>query len=74
MTCWIRFLADYAVLLMTLVAAGLVLFFAAPPARPRLVLHPVTCRACSASPPPAAVAATDAYLARIGAIEIDAQK
>jgi hypothetical protein len=71
MTSWIRFLADYAVLVMTLVTGAFVLFLAAPRARPRAVHHPVACHACSANAPPAIVAARDAYLVGVGAIEIE---
>jgi len=59
---------------MTLVTGALVLFLAAPPARPRPVLHPVACHACTANAPPEVVAARDAYLARIGAFEMEDQK
>jgi hypothetical protein len=71
MTSWIRFLNDHGLLVMTLVTGGLVLFFAAPRARPHAVLHPVACHACSANAPPAVAAARDAYLVEIGAIEIE---
>ena len=71
MTSWIRLLADYALLVMTLIAGGLVLYLAAPRARMRPVLHPVACHACSASAPAAVREARDAHLVRIGALEIE---
>jgi hypothetical protein len=71
MTSWIRFLADSALLVLTLVAGCLMLYLAAPRPRIRPVLHPVACHACSASASPAIVAARDAQLARIGALEIE---
>jgi hypothetical protein len=71
MTSWIRSLMDCALLVTTLIAWGLVLFSAAPRARPYPVLHPVACHACAANPPPAVAAARDAYLVEIGAIEIE---
>jgi hypothetical protein len=74
MTSWIRFLADSALLVITLIAGGLVLFFAAPRPRLRPVLHPVACHACSASAPSAVAAARDAYLIGTGAIEIETQE
>jgi hypothetical protein len=71
MTSWIRFLVDYALLVMTLIAGGLVLFFTAPQPLPRPVRHPVGCHGCSANAPPAVAAARDAHLVRIGAIEVE---
>jgi len=71
MMSWIRFLADSALLVTTLVTGVLVLYLAAPRARPRPVLHPVACHGCSGNAPPAVVAASDVYLARSGAIEIE---
>jgi hypothetical protein len=65
-----RSLADSALLVTTLIAGGLVLYLAAPPARMRPVHHPVACPACSANAPAAVLEARNAYLARIGAIEI----
>jgi hypothetical protein len=70
MMSWFRSLANSALLVMTLVAGGLVLYLAAPQARIRPVLHPVACHGCSGNAPPAVVATHDAELAGIGAIEI----
>jgi hypothetical protein len=70
MRSWIRFVTDSALLVMTMVTGGLVLYLAAPRARPCPVVHPAGCHACSANAPPAVVAARDAELARIEAIEI----
>jgi hypothetical protein len=70
MMSWIRSLANSALLVMTLVAGGLVLYLAAPRARMRPVHHPVACHACSASAPAAELDARNAHLARIGALEI----
>jgi hypothetical protein len=67
----IRYLAESAPLAMTLVAAGLVLYLAAPRPQMRPILHPVGCHACSCVAPPEVVAAKDAELVRIGAIEIE---
>jgi hypothetical protein len=71
MMSWIRFLADSALLVMALIAGSLVLYLVAPRTRLTPVVHPAACYGCSASAPPAAVAASDAYLARIGAIELE---
>jgi hypothetical protein len=71
MTSWIRFWFDSALLVMTLVAGGLVLYLAAPRARMRPVLHPVACHGWSANAPLAVIAARDAHLARSGAFEIE---
>ena len=71
MTSWIRLLADYALLVTTLIAGGLVLYLAAPRARMRPVLHPVACHACSASAPAAVLEARNAHLVRIGALEVE---
>jgi hypothetical protein len=62
---------DCALLVTTLIAGGLVLFSAAPRARPRLILHPVACHACGANAPPVVAAARDAYLVETGCIEIE---
>jgi hypothetical protein len=70
----IRLLVDHALLVITLVSGGLVLYLAAPRSRLRPVVHPVACHACSANAPPAVVAASDAYLTGIGAIEMEAQE
>ena len=70
MMSWFRSLADSALLVMTLIAAGLVLYLAAPRERMRPVHHPVACHACTASAPAAVLEARNAYLARIGALEI----
>ena len=70
----LRLLVDPAFLVMTLVTGGVALYLAIPRSRPRPVLHPVGCHAYSANAPPAIVAATDAYLARIGAMEMEAQE
>jgi hypothetical protein len=70
MMSWFRFLADSALLVTTLIAGGLVLYFAAPRTRMRPVHHPVACHACSASAPAAVLEDRDAHLARIGALEI----
>jgi hypothetical protein len=74
MTSWIRLLADYALLVMTLITGALLLFLAAPRARPCPVRHPVACHGCSANAPPSVLADRDAYLVRIGAIEIEPQE
>jgi hypothetical protein len=66
---WIRHLAGSGLLMMTLIAGGLALYFAAPGAQMPPVLHPVACHGCSGNAPPEVVAAYDAELARIGAIE-----
>jgi hypothetical protein len=70
MMSWLRFLANSAPLVTALIAGCLVLYLAAPRARMRPVHHPVACHACSASAPAAVLDARNAYLARIGAIEI----
>ena len=69
MNARIRRLLHSALQIAVLIVAGLAYSLAAPPARPRPVLHPVGCRACSSNPPPAVVAALTAELVRIGAIE-----
>jgi hypothetical protein len=74
MMSWIRSLADSALLVMPLVTGVVIVLFAAPRARPRPVPHPVACHACSANAPPAVVAARDAYLARIGALDIETRE
>jgi hypothetical protein len=66
-----RFLAHPALLVMTAITGGLVLYLAAPRSRPALVLHPAGCQACSANALPAAIAARDAYLIAIRAIDPD---
>ena len=65
----IRRLSDSALPMAILVVGGLVYHLAAPAAPPPPVRHPVGCHACSVSAPPAVVAASDAELVRIGAIE-----
>ena len=70
MMSWLRFLANSALLVPTLIAGCLVSYLAAPRARMRPVHHPVACHACSASAPAAVLEARDAHLARIGALEI----
>jgi hypothetical protein len=57
--------------LLTSIAGGLVLYLAAPRARTRPVPHLVFCHACSAGAPATLLAARNAYLARIGALEIE---
>ena len=71
MMSWFRSLADSALLVMTLIAAGLVLYLAAPRERMRPVHHPVACHACSASAPAAVLDTRNAHLARIGALEFE---
>jgi hypothetical protein len=70
MMSWLRFLANSALLVTTLIAGCLVLHLAAPRARMRPVHHAVACHACSASAPAAVLEARDAHLARIGPLEI----
>ena len=70
MMSWLRFLANSALLVTTLIAGCLVLYLAAPRARMRPVHHPVACHACTASAPAAVLEARNAHLARIGALEI----
>ena len=70
MMSWLRFPANSALLVTTLIAGCLVLNLTAPRARMRPVHHPVACHACSASAPAAVLEARDAHLARIGALEI----
>jgi hypothetical protein len=69
MKSWIRFMEDSALLVMTLVTVGLVLYLATPPARLWPVVHPAGCHACSGNAPASVIAAHDAELVRIGAIE-----
>jgi hypothetical protein len=65
----IRHLSDSALLMALLVVAGVVFQLAASGARPRPVLHPAGCHACSGNSPAAVVAAFEAELIRIGAME-----
>jgi hypothetical protein len=65
----IRRLSDSALLMAIPVVAGLVYQLAAPEARPRPVLHPAGCHACTGNSPAAVVAAFEAELIRIGAME-----
>ena len=71
MMSWFRSLADSALLVMTLIAAGLVLYLAAPRERMRPVHHSVACHACAANAPAAVLEARDVHPARIGALEIE---
>jgi hypothetical protein len=71
MISWIRSLTDSALLMMTLVAGGLVLYLAVPQPRTRPVPHPLGCHACSASAPAAVLDTRNAHLARIGALEFE---
>ena len=66
----VRFLADSALLVMTLVTGGPVLYLTAPRDRTCPVVHPAGCHACSANAPQSVVAARDAELVRLEAIEI----
>jgi hypothetical protein len=65
----IRRLSDSVFPMAILVVGGLIYHLAAPAAPPPPVRHPVGCHACSVSAPPAVVAAFDAELVRIGAVE-----
>ncbi len=67
----LRFVADSAVLLGTFIAGGLTLYLSAQRPGPAPVIHPAGCHGCSANAPPKAIAARDAYLIAIRAIDPD---